>query len=237
MVSDSKQLRAVVFDMDGLMLDTESIYRLAFWRAGADLGYRIDDRLYASMLGLSGPDTEVELVRALGTDFPVGQFWIRCMEHWHQHVAEQGIPRKPGLTELLRLLEELSIPKAVASSGGEQSVRFSLRAAGLDDGFSCIVTADQVAESKPAPDVYLATAEKLGLHPGQCLALEDSDVGVISATTAGMLTIMIPDLRQPSPRVASLAYRVVPSLAEATPIVLELLSPVSMGETGRRQSA
>lgn len=222
MVRNRTRPSAVVFDTDGLMLDTEPIYRLASQRAAADLGYQIDDAIYATLLGLNYEDTETMLVRSFGTDFPLSRFGIRCAEHWRTHVEEHGIPRKPGLTELLELLDDLGTPKAVATCSSREDAWFSLRVAGLEDRFGCIITSDQVERGKPAPDIFLAAAAGLDLLPTQCLAFEDSDAGVIAACAAGMLTIMVPDLKRPSAHAASLAHSILPSLHEARRVLLEI---------------
>ena len=231
MARNGTRLSAVVFDMDGLMLDTEPIYRLAFQRAAADLGYQIDDDFYATLLGLNYEDTEKALVRGFGTDFPLSSFGIRGAEHWQDHVKEHGIPRKPGFTEILDLVEELGTPKAVATCSSQEDAWFSLRVAGLEARFDCVVTAGQVERGKPAPDIFLAAAAELRVHPTQCLAFEDSDAGVTAACAAGMLTIMVPDLKPPSAHAESLAYKVLPSLHEARQLLLELLSPGAAGQT------
>lgn len=223
MVRNRTRPSAVVFDMDGLMLDTEPIYRLASQRAAADLGYQIDAAVYATLLGLNYEDTERMLVRSFGTDFPLSSFGIRCAEHWRTHVKEHGIPRKPGLTELLELLDDLGTPKAVATCSSGEEAWFSLRVAGLEDRFCCVITSDHVERGKPAPDIFLAAAAGLDVLPTQCLAFEDSDAGVMAACAAGMLTIMVPDLKRPSAHVASLAHSILPSLHEARRVLLEIL--------------
>jgi len=143
MVRNRVRPRTVVFDMDGLMLGTEPVYRLAYQCAAADLGYLIDDDLYASLLGLNYEDTERQLVRSLGTDLPLSSFGTRCAEHCRDHAMAHGIPRKPGLNEFLDLPEDLGIPKAGASSGGEDDVWFSLRLAGLNERMDYVITVRQ----------------------------------------------------------------------------------------------
>lgn len=206
------KLGAVIFDMDGLMLDTERIYQIAWRSAGQALGYHLSDELLHSTTGRPAHDCYQLLLDDQGVDFPLDQFKSTSSLHWENHITTHGILCKPGLAELLDLLDEYKIPRAVATSTGYTKALFSLRAGGIDHRFQNIVAGDQVPNGKPAPDIFLAAAHKLGIEPQACIALEDSEAGVIAASTAGMHTIMVPDIKQPSAAVAARAYRVFPSL-------------------------
>ncbi len=216
--------RAVVFDLDGLMLDTEPGYKAAWQRAAADLGYQLRDSLYHTLIGRSEPDSEAELTTAFGKDFSILEFRSRWTAHWRAQVEEKSIPTKEGLLELLGLLEEQHTPFAVATSSDQEKAAFSLHCAGLDHRIPIVISADQVARGKPAPDIFLAAARRLDVDPRECVALEDSDAGVESAVRAGMTALMIPDLQHPSGAAVQLAFRVLHSLREATPVLLGLLS-------------
>jgi len=214
---------AVVFDMDGLMLDTEPLYKVAWQDASAELGYVLDDGSYVRLVGRPTPDCERELVAQFGPGFPLDRFRGRWPELWHAQVAANGIQRKPGLLELLEFLEAQQLPLAVATSSEKADVALSLRHAGLDGRFPVVVTGDEVSRGKPAPDIYLEAARRLGVNPAACLALEDSEAGILAASRAGMRALLVPDWTQPSATAVQAAYRVLPSLHDARALIAGLL--------------
>ena len=208
-------IRAVVLDMDGLMLDTEPIYKSAWQQAAAELGFDLDDQWYSRLIGRPNPDCERELMHRFGSEFPMSRFKARWPKLWQSSVNAQGIPTKTGLLALLSFVEEHALLSAVATSSDGAYTEFSLRSAGLVDRFKAVVTGDQITRGKPAPDIYLEAAQRLGLEPTECVALEDSDAGVLAASAAGMVTLCIPDLKPPSQAAAHAASCVLGSLDEA----------------------
>jgi beta-phosphoglucomutase-like phosphatase (HAD superfamily) len=217
-------ISAVIFDMDGLMLDTESINRRT-WQAAADeLGYPLDDEFYMTLLGRTTVDCEACVRAQCGEAFPMETFRARRRELWRAQVDAGGIVAKAGLVDLLGFLALRRVPIAVATSSHTAAAESSLRSAGIRDRFDIIVTGDQVTNGKPAPDIYLEAARRLDMAPQRCLALEDSDNGVQAAHAAGMLTLMVPDLKPPSAESIARAYQVVPSLTAAREIIAEILA-------------
>lgn len=212
-------LRAVIFDMDGLMLDTEIIYHRAWQQAAADLGYGLEDELLLQMVGIKTAECEEMVLAACGRDFPLARFRPLWREHWHTLVDRHGIEHKPGLLGLLDTLEALQVPKAVATSSTRVEADFCLARTGIAQRFVAVTAGDEVREGKPAPEIFLLAARKLAVPPEACLVLEDSAAGVLGATAAGMRTLMVPDLRQPPAEIAQRAYRVLPSLHDAVPLV------------------
>lgn len=215
--------RAVLFDMDGLMLDSERIYILAQRDAAAQLGYAASDELLYSFVGRSGTECRRMMQDAAGDGFPIRAYDELWHEIWRGHVANVGIPVKDGLLEMLTWLGDNDIPRGVVTSTHAADAEVSLKAGGIRAAFEHVVTGDLVVHSKPAPDLYLLGAQRLGVDPEQCIALEDSDAGVLSARAAGMRVIMAPDLRQPSPEARTAADAIVPSLTDALPLVQEWL--------------
>ena len=218
-----RDIRAVVFDMDGLMLDTEPIYKRAWQSAATGLGCDLDDGFYAQFVGRPNDDCERLLLERFGAAFPLDRFRARWRELWDADATANGIRTKPGLPELLALLDRLTIPFAIATSSEATETEFCLRAAGLDGRFPVCVTRDQIAHGKPAPDVYLEAARRLQTDPAQCVALEDSEAGILSASRAGMVPLLIPDGAPPSPAASNIAFRILPSLAHVPDVLTELL--------------
>src|SRR5688572_15685366 len=183
-------VRAVVFDMDGLMLDTEHMARETWGLAAADCGLDLDDELFLRLVGRTRRDSAEILREAWGAETSFDDFRTRCSEHWEAVVATRGIPVKPGLLELLDFLDEAGLPRAVATSTGGAGAERSLRLAGVIDRVDYIVSGDQVERGKPSPDIFLRAAERLGIAPAHCLVLEDSLYGVMAAHAAGMVPVM-----------------------------------------------
>jgi len=208
-------ITAVVFDMDGLMLDTEPLYKAAWQQGCAELGFDLDESSYSTFIGRRTVDCERELVKRFGLGFPMPRFRTRCAELWRLSAQTRGISTKPGLLALLEFVEAQGLARAIATSSDAADAAFSLRRAGLSGRFETVVTGDQIAHSKPAPDIYLEAARRLGRHPSECVALEDSDAGIIAARAAGMVTLCVPDAKPPSEAAARAASHVLGSLDEA----------------------
>lgn len=211
---------AVIFDMDGLMLDTEPIYKLAWQRAAADLGFDLHDDLYLELIGRTNADGEALLRAAFGPTFAVDAFRQRWAASWYDQIATSGAPMKAGLEDVLRMLDAHRVPKAIATSSNRDDAIHVLK--DLAHQFDVLITGDDVAHGKPAPDIFLLAAHRLGVAPARCLVLEDSEAGITAAHRAGMLTIMIPDLKQPSPEVAALAHHVCSSLHDVRDVLSRL---------------
>lgn len=219
------RIEAVVFDMDGLIIDTETLARLTWRQAAADCGLDLDDALFGTLVGRTRRDSNAILQAAFGEGFALDAFRLRCSEHWEVCIAERGIPLKPGVVELLDLLDEVGLPRAVATSTTRAGAERSLALAGVLDRYPVLVTGDQVERGKPAPDIFLRAAEVLAVDPARCLALEDSPYGIMAAHAAGMVPVMVPDLVLPTEEIESLAYRVVASLHDVRALVVEALAP------------
>jgi beta-phosphoglucomutase len=190
---------AVVLDMDGLLVDSEVAYCQAWQSATSQLGFELRDDVFLDLVGRGNAEGEALLAARLGPAFPVERFQPLWRGLWSEYVGSHGLPTKPGARELLAFLVDSHLPFGLATSSEADAAAFTLRAAGIDDTlFGCIVTGDQVEHAKPAPDIYLEAARCLGVKPARCLAVEDSDAGIVSATTAGMQAIQVPDLKPPT---------------------------------------
>jgi beta-phosphoglucomutase family hydrolase len=217
-------MRAVIFDMDGLMLDTESLAREAWFQTMREFGYPLTDDIYLQVLGTTGARTRRIFQEAFGDDIPVEAMYARKQALLEQAIEAGQVVVKPGLLTLLDQLDAWRTPKAVGSSTANALVLKKLGAVGLAERFDVIVGGDEVANGKPAPDIFLEAARRLAVAPDGCVVLEDSDNGVRAAHAAGMRAIMVPDLKPPANDVIPLANRVVPTLADAAVVLRELRS-------------
>ena len=190
---------AVIFDMDGLMLDTEVLGPQTWRHAAAAIGIEFDVGLLPSMTGRNHRDNRALLRQHYGPAYPVEQLTAACLAAFDAIVAREGIAQKPGLSELLDWLEVENVPRAVATSTGRDRAAAQLAQQGLLERFALLVGGNEVGTGKPAPDIFLLAASRLGVAAAGCVVLEDSDPGMRAALAAGMMPIMVPDLHGPSP--------------------------------------
>lgn len=187
-----KQLRAIVFDMDGLMVDSEPLSRQAWDEFLRPYGGHITDAMQSQIIGLRA-DVSARLIQK-AFDIPLSTSeMIQQRSVIYARIREQGVPVMPGLLELQEAIAAQHFPWAVASSSGRRHVQEILAQLGLADKVYATACGDEVAHGKPAPDLYLLAAARLGIDPTHCLALEDSMPGSRAAVAAGMTVIAIPN--------------------------------------------
>ena len=210
----SRPIRGILFDMDGLVLDSEVLYT-RFWReAAAALGYTmtVEQSLGMRSLGKKLGQPYLESLFGPGINYTT----LRCkrIELMNAYVEIYGIPQKPGIYELLDYMEEHGIAAAITSSSPMESIQKHLSAVNLLHRFQKLCSGHNIPNGKPAPDIYLLGAKELGLKPEECLALEDSPTGILSAYRAGCLPVMIPDLDQPDADTQKLLFAKADSLSD-----------------------
>ena len=202
----------VIFDMDGLMVDTERIARIAWQEASRAAGYEMSDTVFALMIGRSKRDSG-ELMRThLGPGFDFEKTHAATGVLFEEIVECDGLPLKPGVRELLDDLSARQIPLGVATSTRNPVAAQRLEQVDLLRYFSVLVTGDQVTRGKPSPDIYLEAVRQLKIDAATSFALEDSHAGVRSAHAAGLKVIMVPDLLAPTTEIAALTHAIAKSL-------------------------
>ncbi len=214
--------RACVFDMDGVLTDTERLMLAAMEEAARRVGRDMPFAVFQSMVGAPREHNHLVLIEHFGPDFDVDA-WVVEVDARVQPQLRGAAPLKPGVRDFIDFLKARGLPLAIATSAGEGAVHRQLSATGLLPAFSAVVVRGDYERGKPNPDPFLLAAERLGVAPQDCLALEDSYNGVRAAAAAGMMTIMIPDLLVPTPEIAALALAVVDGL----PRLQALLEPLA----------
>ena len=198
-----KPFSAVVFDMDGTLLDTELVFKDIVYEVAEGMGFVMTDEVHGRMVGTSHEATSRLLVEAYGVTFSYELFDEECRRLMRGRMAE-AVPVKAGVPEMLAALKQRGIPMAVCTSSRAAHALAHLGTAGLLEMFDTIVTRDDVVHPKPNPEPYLLAARRLGMAPADCLAIEDSNTGVRAAHGAGMQTVMVPDLVAPLPELHGL---------------------------------
>ena len=205
---------AVIFDMDGLMLDTERLTIPLWDEAGIKFGYRIPYDTVLKIVGISSQRARDVFANEFGEDFPYDEirddFRLLCKREF-----EKGIPHKKGLDFLLDRLTEAKIPFGVATSTRRETAMENLEKAGILKYFAAVTGGDEVANGKPEPDIFLLAAEKLSSAPCACVGFEDSPAGLRALCAAGIRSVFIKDLIDPPKEVLDTVWRTCGDLSEA----------------------
>lgn len=205
------KFQAAIFDMDGLLLDTERVCMRVFKQACKTINQPFHEEVYLSIIGCNSASIEKIFRQAYGEHYQALHDEWRV--NYNAIVKHQAIPVKEGVIELLNWLKSNHIPTAVATSTHRDVATFKLKLAGLDQFFDNLTCGCEVAHGKPDPEIYLLAAQRLGVDAKRCLAFEDSNNGVRSAVAAQMTTYQIPDLVEPSDEVKALGHQILPSLS------------------------
>ena len=208
-------LKGAIFDMDGLMIDTEKLY-LKFWiQSAKDFGYDMKPEHVYAIRSMARKYSIPTLKGFLGEDCPTEEIRAHRTELMAEYINEHGLEVKKGLFELLYYLKGREIKMAVATATPRSRTTEYLEMIGAAKFFSAVICGDMVETGKPAPDIYLTAARELGLPPEECAAFEDSPNGIKAAHAAGCHAIMIPDMTQPDDEIKPLLSAVYENLGLA----------------------
>lgn len=208
-------IKGAIFDMDGLMFDTE---RLVYenWQGMMDeLGLVYNLEVFKQTIGKRKKEVEQFYYDVYGADFPYWELADKGRARYVRRIESEGIPVKTGLYEILAFFKEHGVKIALATSTSRQTAELNLRLAKVTDYFDALVCGEEVKNGKPHPEVFLTAAAKLGLAPEDCAAFEDSINGIKSAYAAGMITVMVPDFLQPTEEIRPMITHLCKDLNEA----------------------
>ena len=205
------KLTTVVFDMDGVIFDSERTVMEEWFVIAKERGLEDMEKVYISVCGTTRPTTEAMMKQAYGRDFPFDELDRRAY-HMRDLKYEKGLPLKPGIRELLSFLKENGIHIALATSTNGERTRVQMETVGLWQYFDTVVTGEMVTHSKPDPEIFLKAIARSGAQPSQSIIIEDSFNGVKAGRSSGALVIMVPDLRQPDEELEGMYDYVFPDL-------------------------
>jgi len=215
------EIKAVIFDMDGVVLDTEKLY-VRFWCEAANFyGYPMEEKHALSIRSLARPLASEKLKGYFGEDFNIDIVREKRIELMDSYIAENGIDLKPNAEYILKWLKEKGYKTAIATATPTDRAERYLKQVGVYKYFDKIISAKTVKKGKPFPDIYLKACEELSVKPENALALEDSHNGIKSASSAGCVTVMVIDLDGPNEETLELTYAVAEDLKEIKEILEE----------------
>jgi HAD superfamily hydrolase (TIGR01509 family) len=221
-----RPIRAVVFDMDGLLVDTEVLIRDLLMQLAPRFGGELPDAVFQQMVGLPSDASDAVARAHFGPDFPLEALEAEMTVHVRA-AMELGVALKAGVLELLDYLDAARIPRAIATSSSHGAVERTLGPSGILPRFDTIVAAGDYPRGKPNPDPFLVAAARLVVPPEDCLALEDSHNGVRAAHAAGMMTVMVPDLLAPTDEMREKTHAIAESLHHVRDMIVGVCAPAA----------
>lgn len=218
----NQKVRGVLFDMDGLILDTEKLYS-RFWQEAANaLGYPMTREQALGMRSLNRNAGETQLKSYFGENISYTKVREKRIALMDAFVEKEGVYTKPGIMELLAFLREKGIKTAVATSSPMERTMKYLSSVNLENRFDALISGYMVKKGKPEPDIYLYAAAELQLQPENCMVLEDSPAGILAAHRAGCMPVMVPDLDQPDEQTRQLLFAKVDGLKDVIALIREV---------------
>lgn len=216
-------ITTVLFDMDGTLVSTEPIYFKCYQAAAKPLGLDFTFELFEKCIGISTEEAKPLMISYFGREVDIEAIYQGCCRNFEKYMEENPIPFRPGAKAAVEYFHKRGFKLAIATSNVREWVEKILQKNNMLQYFPVIVTANDVAKPKPDPEVYLRAVQKSGAEVSQCLAFEDSIAGATAAISAGVRTVVIPDIKQPDTFVREHAFKIYQSLEDIYPDMDELL--------------
>ena len=207
-------IEGVVFDVDGVLFDTERLMHKVWLEVSAQMGWPQVGEDYLEYVGNGRSVIYEKMLSFYGPNFPKEEFLSTCSQTLQARMERDGVPLKPGVRELFTFLRQRGIPMAIATSTAMVRTARRMEMTGLTPYLTAMITGDQVTRGKPDPEIFLLACQALGTAPTRTLAVEDSRNGILSATAAGMPTVMVPDMIAPTPELEQLLWKRCASLEQ-----------------------
>lgn len=220
MTLEIDKIKAIIFDMDGVIFDTEMIYLKVWSGVFEKYGYKMTKEIYALVLGTGRENVKKVFLSRFGNKLPIDNMYIEKDKNLAKEI-EKGVPLKDGVYEILTYLRENDFKIALATSAISKRAFKQLKQANIESFFNAVVCRDEVRETKPNPDIFLKAADKLRVKPEQCIVIEDSSAGIEAAFNAGMIPIHVVDLKEADEKILNNSYK---SFNDLNEIINELIS-------------
>jgi len=212
-------IKLVIFDMDGLLFDTERIAYRVFKDTMAKYNYNFTMDIYKNMIGLRPEDDEILLKEIYGEDIPLGKIKKEYSQNFNQVINTEGVPVKAGALQLLDELDRQKIKRCIASSSPRSAIEKYVKINNLQGRFDFFLSGEEVAEGKPHPDIFLKACSLAGVKTEEAIVLEDSFNGFLSAYRANIRCILIPDMAEPNGKMRAHAYKIVNNLHDVAELI------------------
>lgn len=209
-----ENIKAFIFDMDGLILDTERIAFKSYKEALKEYGYDFTEAFFLTLIGTNVKLTKELCLNRYGSWFPFDLLHENHNKITEEYIKKNGVPLKEGVNELIDYLKENDYKIALATSSDREKAEYLLELVKIKEKFDYIICGNDIVNSKPNPEIFLKAAENLKVEPKECIVIEDSKFGVKAAVNAGMKAINVPDMKMPDSEVKSMAFKIFNNLLE-----------------------
>lgn len=222
-----KNVKAILFDMDGVIFDTERVYLEEWKQVFKKYGYKMKDEIYISVMGTGRENVKKVFKEYYGDNLPIEDMYVDKDILLNEAVSENKIPLKTGAFDILSYLKDNGYKTALATSAKRDRLEIQLSLADIKNKFDAIVCIDDVGKGKPNPDIFLLAAEKIGVEPSDCMVIEDSEAGIMAAFNAGMIPVHVKDLKEVSETIMKHSKRQFNNLHEIKQYIIENESALS----------